>query len=314
MTDTAVWYIGINGQQQGPMSAHQVYDLIRVGHIPQAAYVYGLGLGNWTPITGVPAFAPLFHVSQAAPPPPPVQAAPTLADQIDYEIFGEEAQFVEITLDPGEAVVGDAGAFFYMDPGMEMETISGDGPRAGRQSGFMATLMEAGKRLITGESLFMTIFGNGDESRRRVAFAGAGKIVPVDLREHGGVLLCEKDAFLCAAKGIAVSMGFQKQLGTRSFILQKLEGQGLAFVLAGGAIAARDLKQGESIRVEIGGLIACQASVGCDIQWMSEVRSAMVGGEHVYMATLTGPGRVWLQSLPAGRLAGRALGARRGGA
>lgn len=317
MSDASFWYIGINGQQQGPLGTQQVFDMVRAGHVPPTAYVHGPGLQAWTPITSVPAFAPAFHAGHMAPPPPPpAGAAPTVADQIDYEIFGEEMQFVEITLDPGEACVAEAGSFFYMDPGVDMQTIFGDGSAQSQQSGFMGKLMSAGKRLLTGESLFMTVFGNADQQRRKVSFAAPypGKIVPVDLREYGGTLLCQKDAFLCAAKGIAVGIAFHKKLGAglfggEGFLLQKLEGQGLAFVHAGGTIVARDLAQGETLRVDTGCLVAFEPRVNYDIKWIGGVKSALFGGEGLFFATLTGPGRVWLQSLPFSRLAGRMLSA-----
>ncbi|HLU65047.1 MAG TPA: TIGR00266 family protein [Kofleriaceae bacterium] len=237
-----------------------------------------------------------------------------MADQIDFEIFGAEMQFVEITLDPGEACIAEAGSFFFMDPGIEMQTIFGDGSAA--QGGFLGKLVQAGKRVLTGESLFMTIFGNGDRERRKVSFAAPypGKIIPVDLREHGGTLLCQKDSFLCAAKGISVGIALNKKIGAgffggEGFILQKLEGQGLAFIHAGGTVVARDLAPGETLRLDTGCLVALDPRVTYDIQWIGGIKSALFGGEGLFFATLTGPGRVWLQSLPLSRLAGRILSA-----
>jgi uncharacterized protein (TIGR00266 family) len=323
VSDAPVWYVGQSGQQQGPMSSHQIIDAIRAGHVTQTAYVYGPELGAWTPISAVPQFAALFHAGHMPPPPPPAAPAPAVADQIDYEIFGGEMQFVEVTLDPGEACVAEAGSFFYMDPGIEMQTVFGDGSQQALQAGFMGKLMQAGKRLLTGESLFMTVYGNGDQVRRKVAFAAPypGKIIPVDLREHRGQLLCQKDAFLCAAKGIAVGIALQKKIGAglfggEGFILQKLEGAGLAFVHAGGTIVARDLAAGENLRLDTGCLVAFEQTVAYDIQWIGGVKSALFGGEGLFFASLTGPGRVWLQSLPFSRLAGRmmltAMGWKRG--
>lgn len=315
----SVWYVGIQGQQQGPLTTHQVIEQIRAGQINQTAYVFSSELGSWTPISGIPQFAAALHAGAGGPdapppPPPPSGAAPGLADQIDYEIFGEEMQFVEVVLDPGEAAIAEAGAFFYMEPGVEMQTIFGDGSAQHQQSGFFGKLLSAGKRLVTGESLFMTIFGNADQTRRKVAFAAPypGKIVPVDLREHGGVLLCQKDAFLCAAKGIAVGIEFQKKLGAglfggEGFLLQKLEGQGLAFIHAGGTIVSKQLAAGETLRLDTGCLVAFERQVNYDIQWIGGVKSALFGGEGLFFASLTGPGRVWLQSLPLSRLAGRIL-------
>jgi uncharacterized protein (TIGR00266 family) len=317
MSDS-VWYVGIQGQQQGPLTTHQIIEQIRTGQISQTAYVYSAELASWTPISAITDFAAALHDTGGAapgappPPPPPSGAAPGLADQIDYEIFGEEMQFVEVVLDPNEAAVAEAGAFFYMEPGIEMQTIFGDGSTQHQQSGFFAKLLSAGKRLVTGESLFMTVFGNADQQRRKVAFAAPypGKIVPVDLREHDGVLLCQKDAFLCAAKGIAVGVEFQKKLGAglfggEGFLLQKLEGQGLAFIHAGGTIVSRQLAEGETLRLDTGCLVAFERQVSYDIKWIGGVKSALFGGEGLFFASLTGPGRIWMQSLPLSRLAGR---------
>jgi uncharacterized protein (TIGR00266 family) len=309
-----IWYVGINGQQQGPLGTQQVIDMVRAGQINQTAYVYGQASPTWTPIAQVSAFAPLF--TAAAPPPPPPGPAPTAADQIDYEIFGEEMQFVEVTLDPGEAAIAEAGAFFYMDPGIKMETIFGDGSQQAQQQGFFGKLAAGAKRVLTGESLFMTIYGNGDQKRQKVAFAAPypGKIIPIDLRQYGNTMLCQKDAFLCAAKGISVGIAWNKKVGAglfggEGFILQKLEGQGLAFIHAGGTIVAKDLAPGETLRLDTGCLVAFEPKVTYDIQWVGGFKSALFGGEGLFFATLTGPGKVWLQSLPFSRLAGRMLAA-----
>jgi len=316
MSETTVWYIGINGQQQGPMGTQQVIDLIRTGQVTAHAYAFGQGLPGWTPITQVPAFAPAFHGGAMPPPPPPPGPAPTAADQIDFEVFGEEMQFVEITLDPGEAAIAEAGSFFYMDSGIEMTTIFGDGSAQSQAQGFMGKLLGGAKRILTGESLFMTVFGNGAQARRKVSFAAPypGKIIPLDLRELGGTILCQKDAFLCAAKGISVGIAWTKKVGAglfggEGFILQKIEGQGLAFVHAGGTIVTRELAAGEVLRLDTGCLVAFEPRVVYDIQWIGGLKSALFGGEGLFFATLTGPGRVWLQSLPFSRLAGRMLAA-----
>ena len=209
--------------------------------------MYGQTAPTWTPIGQIAVFAPLFQQAMPPPPPPPpAQPATAVADQIDFEMFGDEMQFVEIMLDPGEAAIAEAGAFFYMDPGIKMETIFGDGSQAGAAAGLHGqAARRRGKRVLTGESLFMTVFGNGAQQRQKVAFAAPypGKIIPIDLRQHGGTLLCQKDAFLCAAKGISVGIAFTKKVGAglfggEGFILQKLEGDGLAFVHAGGTIVA----------------------------------------------------------------------------
>lgn len=316
MNDGAIWYIGINGQQQGPLGTQQVIDMIRTGQITQTAYVYGQSLPQWTPIATVPTFAPAFATAAPPPPPPPAGPAPQVADQIDFEIFGNEMQFVEIVLDPGEAAIAEAGAFFYMDPGIKMETIFGDGSQQAQNQGFFGKLAAGAKRVLTGESLFMTIYGNGAQQRQKVAFAAPypGKIIPVDLRQHDGILLCQKDAFLCAAKGISVGIAWNKKVGAglfggEGFILQKLEGQGLAFVHAGGTIVQKELAAGETLRLDTGCLVAMEPKVNYDIQWVGGFKTALFGGEGLFFATLTGPGRVWLQSLPFSRLAGRMLAA-----
>ncbi|MEZ4649818.1 MAG: TIGR00266 family protein [Candidatus Eisenbacteria bacterium] len=250
----------------------------------------------------------------ARPPAPPNR--PTRADEIDYEIFGEEMQFVEITLDPGEATIAEAGAFMFMDPGITMETIFGDGSHQSKQSGFMGKLMSAGKRVLTGESLFMTMFGNAASSRQKVAFASPypGRIIPIDLMQHNNTILCQKDAFLCAAKGVSVGIAFQRKLGAglfggEGFILQKLEGDGLAFVHAGGHVVSKDLAPGETLRLDTGCLVAFESQVNYDIQFVGGVKTALFGGEGLFFATLTGPGRVFIQSLPFSRLASRIFAA-----
>jgi len=318
MHDPAIWYLGINGQQQGPLGAQAIIDMIRAGTVNQTAYVYSQTNPNWTPIVQMPGFAAVFSTATPPPPPPPPAgpAPMAIADQIDFEVFGNEMQFVEIVLDPGEAAVSEAGAFFYMDPGIKMETIFGDGSKPAEQQGFMGKLMQGAKRVLTGESMFMTIFGNAAQTRQKVAFAAPypGKIIPVDLRQYDGTLLCQKDAFLCAAKGISVGIAWNKKLGAglfggEGFILQKLEGQGLAFIHAGGTIVAKDLAAGETIRLDTGCLVAFEPKVNYDIQWVGGFKTALFGGEGLFFATLTGPGKVWLQSLPFSRLAGRMLAA-----
>lgn len=230
--------------------------------------------------------------------------------EIDYKIYGDEMQFVEIELDPQEASVAEAGGMMYMEEGIEMETIFGDGSRT--QSGFLGALMGAGKRLLTGESLFMTVFWNRGAGKKHVAFGAPypGKIIPVPLSEIGGELLAQKDSFLCAAKGVSLGIAFTKRFGAglfggEGFILQRLQGDGLAFLHAGGTILQRDLGPGEALRVDTGCIVAFQPSVAYDIQYVGGIKTALFGGEGLFFATLRGPGRVWLQSLPLSRLAGR---------
>ncbi|MBC3873661.1 TIGR00266 family protein [Undibacterium flavidum] len=235
-------------------------------------------------------------------------------DVIDYQIFGDDMQFVEIELDPREAVVGEAGSMFYMEDQIQMETIFGDGSAS--QGGLLGSLMGAGKRLLTGESLFTTVYTNQGSIKRKVAFGAPypGRIIPVHLDQVGGTLLCQKDAFLCAAKGVSLGIAFQKRLGAgffggEGFILQKLEGDGLAFVHAGGALIEKNLQPGETLRVDTGCVVAFTSNVDFDIQFVGGVKTALFGGEGIFFTTLRGPGKVWLQSLPLARMANRIVGA-----
>ncbi|MFC0214666.1 TIGR00266 family protein [Paenibacillus chartarius] len=236
------------------------------------------------------------------------------AHEIDYQIIGDEMQYVEIELDPQESAIAEAGAFMMMDEGISMETIFGDGSSSNQ--GLMGKLFGAGKRLLTGESLFMTVYTNRGYGKQRVAFASPypGKILPMDLSQLGGKLICQKDSFLCAAKGVSVGIEFQRKLGAgffggEGFIMQKIEGDGLAFVHAGGVIAKRHLRPGELIRVDTGCLVAMTPDVDYDIEFVKGVKTALFGGEGLFFATLRGPGTVWIQSLPFSRLADRVLSA-----
>ncbi len=234
--------------------------------------------------------------------------------EVDYRVFGSEMQYVEVELDPQEAAIAEAGGLMYMDDDVQMQTIFGDG---NEQGGFFGKLMGAGKRLLTGESLFMTVFQNQGTHKRRVAFAAPypGKILPVHLGEVGGELIAQKDSFLAAAKGVSVSIAFQRKLGVgffggEGFIMQRLQGDGLAFVHAGGTLHERTLGAGERVRVDTGCIVAFQPSVSYDVQLVGGgVKSALFGGEGLFFATLTGPGTIWLQSLPFSRLASRVYAA-----
>ena len=232
------------------------------------------------------------------------------AHEIDYQIYGEEMQYVEIELDPQEAIVAEAGSFMMMDNGIQMDTIFGDG--ANQNEGIMGKLFSAGKRLLTGESLFMTVFLNRDKGVRRVSFAAPypGKIVPIDLRQFNGKFICQKDAFLCAAKGVTVGIEFSKKLGRglfggEGFIMQKLEGDGLAFVHAGGTLAKKELGAGQVLKVDTGCIVGFSPTVNYDIEFIGGIKNTVFGGEGLFYATLTGPGIVYIQSLPFSRLAGR---------
>ncbi len=236
------------------------------------------------------------------------------AHEIDYEIFGEEMQYVSIELDPMEAVVAEAGSFMMMEPDIKMETIFGDG--SGKEEGVLGKIFSAGKRILTGESLFMTAFYNVGQGKRQVSFASPypGKIVPIDLSEKGGKFICQKDAFLCAAKGVSIGIEFSKRLGRglfggEGFIMQKLEGDGLAFVHAGGTLAKKTLQAGEVLRVDTGCIVGFSQTVDYDIEFVGGIRNTIFGGEGLFFATLRGPGTVYVQSLPFSRLAGRVLAA-----
>ena len=311
-----VWYV-FNEQysrEEGPLSQSEMLAQIAGGQMNRNTLAYCDGMANWEPIGRRAEFKAAFADAPAAERPrPPAPSGPTVAHEIDYEIHGDEMQFVEITLDPLEACVAEAGAFMFMDPGIEMKTIFGDG--SGQDdSGFMGKLLTAGKRVVTGESLFMTVFSNRASGRNKVAFASPypGKIVPFDLLQHGGKIICQKDAFLCAAQGVSVGVAFQKRLaagffGGEGFILQTVEGDGLTFLHAGGTLLAKQLAPGRTLRLDTGCLVAFESSVTYDVQMVPGIKTALFGGEGLFFATLTGPGTIWVQSLPFSRLASRVL-------
>jgi uncharacterized protein (TIGR00266 family) len=242
-------------------------------------------------------------------------------DVIDYEIKGTEMQFVEVELDPGEAAIGEAGSMMFMDAGIQMDTVFGDA--SANQGGLFGKLLGAGKRLVTGESLFTTVYSNTvGGGKRRVAFAAPypGKILPMDLKQLGGTLICQKDAFLCAARGVSLGIYFQQRLsvgffGGEGFIMQKLEGDGLAFVHAGGTVLKRELQAGQTLMIDTGCIVALTPSTSFEIQYVGKIKTALFGGEGLFFAKVTGPGTVWLQSLPFSRLASRVFAAapQRGG-
>ena len=238
------------------------------------------------------------------------------SDDIDFFIRGEDLQFVEIELDPGERAVAEAGAMVWKDASVGMTTVFGDGSAASAGGGFMDKLLGAGKRLITGESLFTTVFTHNGHGKARVAFASPtpGTILPIKLDEVGGTLICQKDSFLAAAKGVSVGIAFQRKVmtglfGGEGFIMQKLEGDGWVFVHAGGTVMERELRAGERIDVDTGCVMAFHDTVSMDVRPVGGIKSMLFGGEGVFLATLTGPGKVWLQSLPFSRTAGRMLAA-----
>lgn len=306
MTDEP-WYMAVGGHQIGPMSREELVRNLRGGSADGRTLVFRSGMTAWTPIADVPELSGELGGSA----PPPVPSAPgRRAHEIDFTIHGEEMQYVEVELDPGESAVAEAGAMMFLHDGVEMETIFGDGSQ--QQSGLIGALVGAGKRLLTGESLFMTVFTNRASTMRTVAFAApyAGKVLPMDLKQLGGKLICQKDSFLCAAHGVSIGIEFNKRIGVglfggEGFIMQKLEGDGLCFVHAGGSIHNVELAAGETLRVDTGCLVALQPSVSYDIRFVGKVKTALFGGEGLFFAELRGPGRVWLQSLPLSRLAGR---------
>ncbi|APY09266.1 TIGR00266 family protein [Winogradskyella sp. J14-2] len=234
------------------------------------------------------------------------------AHEIDYRIYGEEMQYVEIELDPQEAVIAESGSFMMMDDGIKMDTIFGDGSQ--KDKGFLGKILGAGKRILTGESLFMTAFYNNLTGKRNVSFASPypGKIIPIDLTQYRGKFICQKDAFLCAAKGVSVGIEFSKKLGRglfggEGFIMQKLEGDGLAFVHAGGTMAEKTLQPGETLRVDTGCIVGFTQDVDYDIEFVGGIKNSIFGGEGLFFAKLTGPGKVYIQSLPFSRLADRVI-------
>ena len=307
------WYMAIGGHQVGPVTQDDVVTNLRNGTIDGNTLVFAAGMSNWTPLKDVPQLAAFLTGTgsgTAAGTPPPAMPG-RRAHEIDFRIVGSEMQFVEVELDPGESAVAEAGSMMYMTPGIDMETVFGDGSNQQR-SGVMGALLGAGKRLITGESLFMTVFTNQGSGKQQVAFAAPypGKILAMDLKQLGGHLVCQKDSFLCAARGVAIGIAFQRKIGVglfggEGFIMQKLEGDGLAFMHGGGTIHPLELTAGQTLRVDTGCLVALQPTVSYDIQFVGKIKTALFGGEGLFFATLQGPGRVWLQSLPFSRMADR---------
>lgn len=300
------WFIAVDGQSVGPLSTHELASSLSSGQYPASSMVWKDGFADWLPAIDVTELSN----PGSAPAPPPVSSGQS--HEIDYEIFGHEMQFVEIELDPQESVVSEAGAMMYMTEHITMDTIFGDGSQESQSGGFFDKMMGAGKRLITGEGLFITMFTHSGQGKGKVAFASPypGKIIPLDLKKYDGRIICQKDAFLCAAKGVSIGVAFQKKIGTalfggEGFIMQQLDGDGLSFVHAGGTIVEKELAAGETMRVDTGCLVALTQTVNYDIEYVGNVKSAIFGGESFFFASLKGPGHVWLQSLPFSRLAGR---------
>lgn len=310
------WFYIDSENQKHQVSEEQLQSLVASGIIRPATLLWTEGQAQWA--TASQLLPALFNTSTPPPLPPPLPAglgaaAPMRAHDVDYEIHGNEMQIVEVELDPGETVIAEAGGMNYMEDGIVFETKMGDGSNPS-DGGLMGLLKNVGKRALTGESLFMTHFTNrAPAGKKRVAFAAPypGKIMPIKLSDHGGEILCEKDAFLCAALGTAVGIAFQKRFGAglfggEGFILQRLRGDGLAFIHAGGTIIKKELK-GETLRVDTGCLVAFTTGISYDIERSGGLKSMFFGGEGLFLTTLRGHGTVWLQSLPFSRLADRIL-------
>ena len=302
------WYLSFDGSQVGPFDLSQAIDQARKH---SGGYAWREGYTEWQPIAAIDELNPASSVP--APIPPPAAGAGMRADEIDFKIFGTEMQFVEVELDPGESVVAEAGAMMYKAGSIDMQTIFGDAAAASG-GGFMDKLLGAGKRLLTGESLFMTVFTHTGRGKAHVAFGAPypGNIIPVPLPSVNGTLICQKDSFLCAAKGVSIGIHMQKKIltglfGGEGFIMQKLEGDGMVFMHAGGTVVERQLTAGEVLDVDTGCIVALERSVNYDIRQAGNIKTSLFGGEGLFFATLRGPGRVWLQSLPFSRLAGRML-------
>jgi uncharacterized protein (TIGR00266 family) len=277
-------------------------------------YCWREGFAEWIPIRDA---TELRDAASSAPPPMPAAMRGGASDEIDYRIVGHDMQFVEIELDPGESAVAEAGALMYKEAAVQMDTVFGDGSSSGPGgSGLMDKLLSAGKRVITGESLFTTVFTHTGGGKAKVAFAAPfpGTVMAMKLSEHGGRLICQKDSFLAGARGVRLGIFFQRKIltglfGGEGFIMQKLEGDGWVFVHAGGTMVERELAPGERLDVDTGCVVAFHDTVGMDVRPVGGIKSMLFGGEGVFLATLTGPGKVWLQSLPFSRLAGRMLAA-----
>lgn len=306
----AEWYFVEDGRAVGPMSRDELERRLP-GLQGGDTLVFGPGMSSWTAARHVPEFrGETAAVRESLPPAPPRRRA----DEIDFAIHGDDLQYVEIDLDPGEMVLAEAGAMMYMTDGIDMQARFGD-PSADDQ-GLLGKVITAGKRVLTGESLFITTFTGRGPGKQRIAFAAPfpGRIVPMDLAQLGGEILCQKHSFLCAARGVSIGIALTRRFGAglfggEGFILQRLHGDGLAFVHAGGTLAHRQLAEGETLRIDTGCIVAFQPSVDYDIKFVGGFRNTLFGGEGLFYALLSGPGSVWLQSLPFSRLANRIIAA-----
>jgi uncharacterized protein (TIGR00266 family) len=305
------WYFHIPGQSDrvGPLDDAAAQQHAR---LQPAAVAWREGMSGWKPVREVPELG-----AAAAGPgtPPPFSGGRARADDIDFRIVGNDMQFVEVELDPGESAIAEAGALMYKDAVVQMDTVFGDGSHGGQGGGgFMDKLLSAGKRVVTGESLFTTVYTHTGSGKAKVAFAAPypGTVLALNLSDHGGRLICQKDSFLAGARGVSLGIAFQRKIltglfGGEGFIMQKLEGDGWVFVHAGGTVVERELAAGERIDVDTGCVVGYHATVDMDVRRVAGIKSMFFGGEGVFLATLTGPGKVWLQSLPFSRMAGRML-------
>ncbi len=312
------WYFVSSGNSQrvGPLDpdAAQAHARRHPDHL-----CWREGLSGWQAVKSQPEFAEASGVAAVHLPPPPPSSRGR-SDDIDYRIVGNDMQFVEVELDPGESAIAEAGALMYKDATIQMDTVFGDGRHTGQGggagNGMLDKLFSAGKRVLSGESLFTTVFTHTGHGKARVAFAAPypGTVLAMKLDEHGGRLICQKDSFLAGARGVSVGIFFQRKIltglfGGEGFIMQKLEGDGWVFVHAGGTVVERELRAGERLDVDTGCVMAFHDSVQMDVRPVGGIKSMLFGGEGVFLATLTGPGKVWLQSLPFSRMAGRMLAA-----
>lgn len=310
-----IYYSGPN-RQPVIVNDSELPGLLQNGTLTPATLVWMDGMADWKPLREVrPDLAGILPGTPLSGLPPVPQARPVpgtiRSHEVDYQLIGEEMQIIEIELDPGETVIAEAGSMNYMEQGIKFETKMGDGSNP--KSGFWDKMKQVGKRMITGESLFMTHFTNHGAGKQRVAFAAPypGKIIPLELSQYNGEILCQKDAFLCAAMGTKVGIAFAQKLGVglfggEGFILQKLNGDGRAFIHVGGTVVRKELR-GETLLVDTGCLAAFTQGIEYDIQRAGNLKSMVFGGEGLFLATLRGYGTVWLQSLPFARLADRIL-------
>ncbi|MEQ4575971.1 MAG: AIM24 family protein [Gammaproteobacteria bacterium] len=309
----AQWYFHVPGHSErtGPLDDDAARQHARLN---PGAMGWREGMGGWKPVREI------SELGAAAGPgvPPPLTGSGRRADEIDFRIIGNDMQFVEVELDPGESAIGEAGALMYKDSAVQMDTVFGDGSHSGQggSGGLMDKLLSAGKRVVTGESLFTTVYTHTGSGKAKVAFAAPypGTVLAINLADHGGRLICQKDSFLAGARGVQLGIAFQRKIltglfGGEGFIMQKLEGDGWVFVHAGGTVVERELAAGERIDVDTGCVVGYHATVDMDVRRVAGLKSMFFGGEGVFLATLTGPGKVWLQSLPFSRMAGRMLAA-----